>query len=249
MTRVAMPAAGMGRRLGREPQEPKALLRFDGESLLARHLRILRHFGLERLDMAVGFRAEAIEGELRRLGAGDRVRRCYNPHYAEGSVLSLAALRPAFTAGETVLFMDADVLYDHRLLAPLLHAEVPSAFLMDTAAGIDDEAVKLCLAGGRPVDFGKSPSVPHDRAGEWIGFARFAPDTAAEIADIAERYVAAGRRDAPYEDVFRDVLRAAAPGRVQAVDIAGLPWIEIDFPQDLKRAEHEVLPRLEPLPP
>lgn len=244
-----LPAAGMGRHLEQNPKEPKSLLRFNGESLLKRHLRILSHFGLERVEMAVGFRAETIETELRRLGASDRVHWRYNPDYAEGSVLSLAALRPAFTAGEAVLFMDADVLYDHRLLALLLHAEGPDVFLIDRAAGVDEEAVKLCLENGRPVDFGKNPDRRHDSAGEWIGFARFAPDTAAEIADVAAHYVAAGRRDAPYEDVFRDVLRAAPPGRIQAVDVAGLPWIEIDFREDMERAEREVLPRLEPLPP
>jgi choline kinase len=32
-------------------------------------------------------------------------------------------------------------------------------------------------------------------------------------------------------------------------DATGLPWIEIDFPADLRRAQREILPRLVSLPP
>ena len=45
------------------------------------------------------------------------------------------------------------------------------------------------------------------------------------------------------EDALRAVLRTAAPP-FGFEDVTGLPWIEIDFPEDVKRAETEVLPRL-----
>jgi choline kinase len=70
--KVAMLAAGVGRRLGlAENAPPKALLRFNGESLLKRHLDILTHFGLLDLTLVVGYRASAIEAELGALGARD----------------------------------------------------------------------------------------------------------------------------------------------------------------------------------
>jgi choline kinase len=28
-------------------------------------------------------------------------------------------------------------------------------------------------------------------------------------------------------------------------DITGLPWIEIDFPQDIQRAQNDILPQIE----
>ncbi|HIM45156.1 MAG TPA: phosphocholine cytidylyltransferase family protein, partial [Alphaproteobacteria bacterium] len=37
----------------------------------------------------------------------------------------------------------------------------------------------------------------------------------------------------------------ASPGeRFGFEDITGLPWIEIDFAEDMARAENEILPRL-----
>ena len=37
---------------------------------------------------------------------------------------------------------------------------------------------------------------------------------------------------------------AGDPNNFGFEDITGLPWIEIDFPEDLRRAEEEVLPAL-----
>jgi len=57
-----------------------------------------------------------------------------------------------------------------------------------------------------------------------------------------EEIVAQGEEENEYEDALDRLLRLA---KVGYVDISGLPWTEIDFPQDLRRAETEVLPRIE----
>jgi choline kinase len=69
---------------------------------------------------------------------------------------------------------------------------------------------------------------------------------AAALARRCEEYVAAGRLDEPYEEAIRDLL-LAAPGEFRVEDVSGLPWIEIDFADDVRRAEAEILPRLGPL--
>ncbi|MDH3790821.1 MAG: NTP transferase domain-containing protein, partial [Rhodospirillales bacterium] len=79
--RVAMLGAGVGRRLEQPDLPPKVLLRFGGETLLARHVRILRACGVARLDLAVGYRAEEIDEEIARIGAGDMVTTYQNPDY------------------------------------------------------------------------------------------------------------------------------------------------------------------------
>jgi NDP-sugar pyrophosphorylase family protein len=82
--KVAMLAARVGRRLGlAEAAPPKALLRFNGESLLKRHLDILAHFGLLDLTLVVGHQSSAIEEELGAIGARERVRTC--PRHRAGS--------------------------------------------------------------------------------------------------------------------------------------------------------------------
>ena len=246
--RATILAAGLGQRLERPELPPKVMLRFGGETLLSRHVSILRHLGVERVDIVAGYRAHVVEEEVARIGAEDIVTISHNADYRRGSLLSLWTLRDVLTSGETVLFMDGDVLYDYRLMERLATTEQDNCFLMDRTTEEGEDPVKLCFRDETLVDFHKRPQNAYDWWGEWIGFARFSPAIAAKIATALERYVDAGRLDDMYEDAFRDVLFEAASGTFGVEDITGLPWVEIDFPEDLARAEREIFPRLLPLP-
>ena len=48
--------------------------------------------------------------------------------------------------------------------------------------------------------------------------------------------------DVTYEEDMRDVLAAEPEGTFGYEDITGIPWIEIDFPSDLLRAQKIVMP-------
>lgn len=237
--RALILAAGVGRRLAAEDGRPKCLLEFAGRSLLARHLDILRASGVDDVTVVVGHEA----GRVRDAVAG-RAGFVVNPDYREGSVVSLWAGRDVLRSGRPVVLMDADVIYDRRLMARLLAAGPPAnRLLLDREIEPGDEPVKLCVSAGRIVDFHKRPRVAHEWYGESVGFFRFAPDVAAELARRAEDYVASGRRHLEYEEPIRDMILASAPGRFGFADISGLPWTEIDFPEDVEKAR-ALLPAL-----
>ena len=246
--RAVILGAGVGERLQMPELPPKIMLTFDGETLLARHVAMLRHYGVTRIDLVVGYRAERVEREIAAIGAEQVVQTFYNAEYERGSVVSLWTLRDALTSGEPVLLMDGDVLYDHRMIKRLLEAPEPNCFLLDRQIEEGEEPVKLCFAGDRLVDFAKRPEVAHDWWGEWIGFARFQPEAAAALIGNCERHVDAGDLDATSEDAIRDTLLALPHGTFGTEDVTGLPWIEIDFPEDLARARDEIFPVLDPLP-
>lgn len=206
--KVAMLAAGVGHRLGMGKDAlPKALLRFDDQTLLKRHLDILAHFGLFDLTLVVGHRAAAIERELRAIGARDRVRTCFNPDYRTSSLLSLWTLREVLRADEPVLYMDADVLYDWRLLDCLLSSTHSDCILIDPDVELDLEAMEVRIRDGRIVAFDKGVTLKqYDIRAEWIGFARFSAGTAERLAAAIERYVQAGRVHVVYEEPMRDLM-------------------------------------------
>jgi choline kinase len=246
--RVGILAAGVGRRLGDKELPPKILLPFGGRTLLARHAEILRYCGVKRIDLVVGYRAREIDREIARIGAEGLIRTHFNPDYEAGAIVSFATLAEAFDAGEPVVFMDGDVLYDHRMMARLIRSPLPNCFLMDRATEEGEDPVKLCHRDDVLVDFHKRPREAWDWWGEWVGFARFDSVIAPKMVAAAQRIVESGRREAIYEDAIQEVVLGEPPGTFEVEDITGLPWVEIDFPEDLEKAKREILPALVPLP-
>ncbi len=241
-----MLAAGVGRRLSGDAgtRTPKALLRFGAKTLLARHIDNLRGHGVEQLVLVVGHRAEDIGAELHDIGAAGFARTLLNPDYRRGSMLSLWAAREELESGDDILFMDADVLYHPHLIRCLIESPQADCFTIDRGFDQGDEPVKLCLKDGAIVEFRKKVDAAHDTIGEWPGFLRLSPRSAKELVSAMRRYVEANRLDEPYEEAMRDVA-LADPRRFRIEDVSGYPWIEIDFPSDILRAEREVLPRIE----
>nr|WP_321984989.1 NTP transferase domain-containing protein [uncultured Lichenicoccus sp.] len=244
--RTLILAAGRGRRLGGDDEQlPKVLLRFGGETLLARHLRLLERVGAEHVGIVVGYRRETIEDELERIGRRNMVELIENPDWRQGSVVSLDRGRHLFDGTAPVVLMDADVIYDHRLLERLLAGACPGTLLLDRELEPGDEPVKICVAGPqRIVDFAKRPDEEHDWHGESVGFFRFAPAVAVQVAAAVRALVASGGGMTEYEEPIRGLIRADADGSVFGFeDVTGLPWTEIDFMQDVETAD-ALLPSL-----
>jgi len=244
--KALMLAAGLARRLyGDENQElPKALLRFEGESLLHRHIEALRDCGVDELVLVVGHRKEDLAAEVERVAPKGYVRTVYNPRFREGPILSLACGDDVMRAGDPVIFMDADVLYHPDLLRRLVHSPHETCFIMDRVFQSTDDFVKVCLLDGRVVDFGKQLTEDHDTYGEWPGFMKMSAAIAVKIADQAAAIIARGEIEGAYERAMCNVLLAEPPGTFGYEDITGTPWVEIDYDADLEKATTEVFPRI-----
>jgi choline kinase len=245
--KAIMLAAGLGSRLsgGNDDHPPKILLEFGGQTLLQRHLAALTALGIESLTMVVGYRSGDIVRALDAAEVGGFVRLVENPDYRRGSVVSLWTAREALTSGGDVIFMDADVLYHPLLLKRLIEAPVESAFLYDGDFEPGDEPVKVCLKGGQLKEFGKKVSGSFDAMGEWVGFLKLSESTAVKLGAVLERFVDSGRKDEPMEEAVRELLLASPAGTFGIADVTGMPWIEIDFPEDVVRARDVILPAFE----
>ena len=241
-----MLAAGTGTRLFGPEYDgaPKALLEFEGRTLLRRHVEILREAGVAELVLVIGYEAEKMEKELGSVGVGSFVRTIYNPEFRKGAMLSLRCVRDALQSGGDWLFMDADVLYHPDLIHRLVASPAPDCLLFDAELELGEDPVMICLSGGEIVEFGMQVPGRFHRTGEWPGFLKMGPATAERLADATRSYVDAGQVMLPYEPAMRQVM--LSPDASFAIeDVSDLPWIEIDFPGDLERARREILPRLE----
>jgi len=233
-------AAGVGKRLhGRSGGRPKCLIEIGGKSLLRRLLEALAAAGIADVTVVVGFGEEALRAALDPPPVGLRLRVVTNPRYREGAILSLWAARDALDG--PVLVMDADVLCAPVLVGRLVSSAHPNCFLLDASAATTGEEQMLLVQGGRVRNIVRGGASGYELAGESVGFLKLSGDAARLLAGILERRIAAGDTGIEHEEVYPDLLARVEVG-YERVD--GLPWIEIDFPEDVAHAEREILPRL-----
>jgi choline kinase len=233
--------AGVARRLAPLTDTThKALLRVGDRPILGRMLASLEAVGIRRTVLVVGHCADQV-----RALAGERLGRMAieyvkNPEYARGSVLSLYAARAWLR--EPVLILDADVLFPREFLRRLLAAPAPSALLVDRAFTDTGEEVKVYTRGPRVIGLGKK-TVPEawEAVGEGVGFFKCGAEAAPELVRLLRTVIDDSDGLSEYEDALH-LLTARC--HVGWLDVTGLPWTEIDFVEDLRRAEADVLPHV-----
>ena len=236
-------AAGIGKRLGSHAEnKSKCLLTFDGISLLQRHLSILIHYNISRIIVVTGYQSDQVRIEIENSEAAKITTTIDNPDFDQGSLISMLIGLEKLTSNENFLLMDADVLYDHNLIYRLINSEINDCFMLDKDFVAGDEPVKICIRDGKIVEFRKiiNKNLTFDFQGESVGFFRFTFETALELKRHAWTYLENNKNDTPYEEVIRDLL-LENPDKFGFEDITGLKWIEIDFPEDIERANTEIL--------
>lgn len=228
-------AAGNGHRMGRLTiDRPKCLLEVGGEPLIERQLASLAACGIRDVTVVIGYQGARLRAQL-----GDRVRYVDNVRYREtNSLYSLWLARERLAGGALVL--NADVLVPTLLVERLLRSRADDAVLVDRRKELGAEEMKVKLRGNLVIDFSKD--LPPDQAdGENVGIAKFGIKGGRRLIAHLEALVAAGHVQAWAPLAFRALARE---GPLRAVTTAGLPWTELDFPEDLDRAQRVIAPAI-----
>jgi len=227
-------AAGMGSRLGSKAQgRPKALQRIGTRTLIEHQIEALSAEGIGPVAVVVGHGADQIRTVL-----GDSVEYVVNERPGETNSLYSLWLARAWLDGDVVL-LNSDVFFHPDILKRLLAAE-GSALAYDSSSYGGAEQTKVGLRGRLVCDLGKD--FPETGArGENLGLIKLDREGAAALGRRAEAIVSSGGERTWVTEAVRSIL---AEVDVLAVNVAGLPWVEIDFPYDLDRARRQVEPAI-----
>jgi L-glutamine-phosphate cytidylyltransferase len=233
-------AAGKGSRLnGTAGDKPKCLVELGGMTLIERQIRVLEHADIDDIVVVVGCQADRV-----RAACGHAVTYVENSRFAEtNSLYSLWTARALLYEGFVVL--NCDVLFHPALLDDLLATHHDAALLIayrkDGQPSFGDEEMKVKVRGGRVLDISKTMD-PADADGENLGIVKFGAHSAPHLVSILDRIVAEGGLRDWAPRAFREF---AQDRPLHALGTRGLPWTEIDFPEDYQRALHEILPAIE----
>lgn len=233
--RAIILAAGLGSRLGnRSKGLPKALVRVGDRTIIENQLEALSSEGVGPITVVIGHGRDRIREVL-----GDSVEYVINDRPGETNSLYSLWLARECLEGD-VLLLNSDVIFHPRILKALLAAK-GSALAYDSVAAHGAEQTKIGLHRGRVTDLGKDLPTTGAR-GENLGLIKLDADGAAALRRRAEAIVDAGEEKAWVTEAVRSIL---AEVDVEGVNVAGLPWVEIDFPYDLDRARRQVWPAIE----
>ncbi|HEY7801879.1 MAG TPA: nucleotidyltransferase, partial [Dehalococcoidia bacterium] len=182
--------------------------------------------GVRETTIIIGYQGEKIVEALGNVSpCGMKLRFVENDRFELGNARSLWAARDAVRS-DFVLAMGDHVSEPELTRAVVAGADRRHRLAVDRADGDDaraDEATRVRVRDGRVVDLGKS--LP-----DWNALDTGTFWCTPQIFDALDDQ----RRDGELGDLFGMLARA---GDLDAVDVSGRRWIDIDTAADLARAE------------
>ncbi len=224
-TQIVILAAGMGSRLGRSLPKPLTELN-DGRTIMQQQFDNIRHaFGNEaQVTIVVGYKLEHI------IEAFPESNFVYNEQYDQTNTSKslLRALRASAPGG--VLWMNGDVVFDPEALerAAMLVARDQSFVTVNTSKVSDEEVKYTTDASGYIRELSKTVK---GGLGEAVGINYISRDAKAALVRHLNRV--------DDQDYFERGLELAVEQdglRLEPLDISDLYAVEIDFAEDLERA-------------
>jgi choline kinase len=224
-TNIVILAAGVGSRLGRPHPKPLTPLA-GGETILGRALRQLTsRFSRHSIHLVVGFKKEMIMEEVPDVGF------IYNRAYGDTNT-SKSLLKALTILGPGgVLWLNGDVVFDEGVLDELLpHIAMDRSFVCVNTASVADEEVKYTLDMDGYIRQ-LSKVISDGALGEAVGINFISADDRPMLTRRLQ--------DCHDQDYFERGIELAIEKdglRIEALDISRHPVIEVDFAEDLARA-------------
>ncbi len=236
MKQAVVLAAGTGSRLGEMAEgKPKCLQTIGGRTLLDVQLDILASVGIREVCVVVGYEHEQIRRHVARRPGCVTIE---NPRYAEtNSLYSLWEARNWIRG--SFLCLNGDVIAHPDIFHRVLAVE-GSALAFDSGSGDEPEHMKVATQAGFLGSISKEMPSPKVH-GENVGLLQFDTTAAFRLLGEVSAMITAGGVN---NWVPAAVDRIADLVPIRCVDIRGLPWIEVDFPEDLEAARNRIWPAI-----
>ena len=229
-------AAGAGTRMRPLTDDThKCLLPINGRALVHYSLDTLFAQGIQRVYVVTGHCDQQLRAEL-----GGRVHQfILNPFYRlTNNMASLWFAREHVQ--QDFIYLHADLLYHPDILTKFLaHPFSFASICVEEKTEFLGEEMKVGREGDRLI-LGKN--IPNEQAfGEFIGIAAFKKDKFQLFVDVMTDMLASGGHNSYFAEA---IAIASSTRKVDVVTISGLPWIEVDTPEDLERAREETFSKI-----
>jgi len=225
--------AGIGERLRPlTTRIPKALIEFSGVTITQMCLGTFSELGISEAALVVGHFGDKIRARIGDDYQGIKITYIYNPLYlTTGGAYSLW-LAQRFFKGKPAIIMDGDQLIDKRLLRKLVTAPYENCLLVDQSWQPPYSEETLVIGkNGIAKSLYWNPAtkgLPQHIIGEAVIAIKLGAEATASLSHIMGDNMG---------EHIESLTKVLGKHETHYISTDGLPWIEIDSTDDLKRAQ------------
>jgi L-glutamine-phosphate cytidylyltransferase len=164
-----------------------------------------------------------------------------NPAFSKTNNIYSFWLAQKWLNGESFICLNADVVFDPRILFPAIRSVAPITMIVDPQWR--DETMKVIISEGRVIQMSKR-ILESEFSGTYIGITSFTARVQEKLFTKVNNLIQTGKEN----EFFNVAVQQLADEGVHVAftNTCGLPWAEIDDPGDLAFARLYVFPRLIP---
>lgn len=232
-------AAGLSKRLRPlTDHTPKCLLEIGGKPILEMTLNNILKNGINEFVMVTGYRENMIKDFISRNFPGLKIIYLTNNNYENNNNSYSLWMTRDYIDGDCIL-LDSDILFDYRIITQLLNSPHADCLAVKRDHSLGAEEIKVIIdSSNKILHIGKQLNIASSY-GESIGIERFTHSFFSKLGEVLERKIVKENNvNEFYESSFQELYDNG--NAMYAVDVSEYKCLEIDFPEDLERAEAEI---------
>lgn len=226
MKAIILAAGRATRLLPLTKDTPQCLLKIKNKPVLEHQIELLNKGGIQELVVITGYLSDKVEAFCKKRGIKTR----FNPFYGvSGAALTLWVAQEELKNG--FVFVYSDTLFDPIIIKGLLEHKADICFAIKKG-GLRDEAERVVEQNGA-INCISKVKITGENA-EFIGIAAFSAAGAEklihELNDVAKSNI-----DSSFIDIIGRLINRKET--IMAHDVQDAKFIDLDFLEDLKKAE------------
>ena len=232
-------AAGISKRLRPLTDSiPKCLLKIGGKTILELTINNILKNGIKKFVMVTGYRENMIKDYVSKNFPCINIIYLTNKDYKNNNNSYSLWMTKEHVFGDCIL-LDSDILFDYRIISSLLASPNPDCLAVKRDHALGSEEIKVIIdSSNKILHIGKQLKIA-DSYGESIGIERFTHSFFSKLGDVLERKIVKENNvNEFYEASFQELYDKG--NAMYAIDVSEYKCMEIDFPEDLEKAEAEI---------
>lgn len=225
--------AGIGSRLmSHTANKPKCLVEIAGKPLLSYQLDSLEKAGISKIVLITGYLSRQVEKFI-----GSRCEIIHNKDYKTTNSIYSLWLAKKFAGKDDVLLINGDIIFDTMLVNQIIRSNKKTSSLVDRNQILTDGEMNVVIKNGKITEFSKK--IPAKKAHALsLQITKFGTKDSIMLFEKINDLIENKELDKFPAFAYETIIKNSA---LYPIYKNGGVWFEIDTPDDLEKAERELL--------